>query len=313
MSDIAAFDKCSFGVSHTNLIRQVLVDGGAGTGSGSGEAALDVEEVSALAPAAKLDVYEAPQNFASWLDEEATIVGDDKASVVSTSWGACEGEFDQLSPGFQQVENVLFQQAAVEGQSWFAASGDSGSEGCSRNNPADTDLTVSDPATQPYVTGVGGTSLLAPSNPPPEVVWNDGGTADGLTGGGGGGGISKLWQMPSWQSGLAVPGVRGRYSSSIPCGAASGVYCREVPEVSASADEYHGGTVFYGGGGGAGGGRAQGAPQGGGVGALSDALCSSENLGPIGFANPALYRIASSAGTYSQAINHVTQGDHDTL
>ena len=313
MSDIAAFDKCYFGVSHTDSIRLVPVDGGTGAGSGSGEATLDVEEVSALAPSAKLDVYEAPQNFASWLDEEAAIVGDDNASVVSTSWGICEDEFDQLSPGFQQVENVLFQQAAVEGQSWFAAAGDSGSEGCSRNNPADTNLTVSDPATQPYVTGVGGTSLLAPSNPPTEVVWNDGGIADGSTGGGGGGGISKLWQMPSWQSGLAVPGVRSRYSSNFPCGAASGVYCREVPDVSASADENHGDTVFYDGTWTAFGGTSVAAPKWAAITALSDALCSSENLGPIGFANPALYRIASSAGTYSQAFNDVTQGDNDVL
>ena len=312
MSDIAAFDKCYFGASHTDLIRRVAVDGGAGTGPGSGEAALDVEEVSGLAPAAKLDVYEAPQDFASWLDEEAAIVGDDNASVVSTSWGTCEDEFDQLSPGFQQVENVLFQQAAVEGQSWFAASGDSGSEGCSRNNPADTDLTVSDPATQPYVTGVGGTSLLAPTNPPTEVVWNDGGIA-GSTGGGGGGGISKLWQMPSWQSGLAVPGVRNRSSSNIPCGAASGVYCREVPDVSASADEYHGDTVFFDGAWTAFGGTSVAAPKWAAITALSDALCSSEKLKPIGFANPALYRIASHAGTYSQAFNDVTQGDNDVL
>ncbi len=312
MSDVAAFDKCYFGVSHTGLIKRVPVDGGTGTGSGSGEAALDVEEVSALAPAAKIDVYEAPQSFASWLDEEAAIVGNDNASVVSTSWGTCEDEFDQLSPGFQQVENVLFQQAAVEGQSWFAASGDSGSEGCSRNNPTDTDLTVSDPATQPYVTGVGGTSLLAPTSPPTEVVWNDGGTASS-TGGGGGGGISKLWQMPSWQSGLAVPGVRSRYSSNIPCGAVSGVYCREVPDVSASADEYHGDTVYYGGGWTAFGGTSVAAPKWAAITALSDALCSSEKLGPIGFANPALYRIASRAGTYSQAFNDVTQGDNDVL
>ncbi len=312
-SDVAAFDTCYFGVSHADLIRRVSVDGGAGSGPGSGEAALDVEEVSALAPAAKLDVYEAPQNFASWLDEEAAIVGDDNASVVSTSWGVCEDEFAQLSPGFQQVENVLFQQAAIEGQGWFAASGDSGSEGCSRNNPANTDLTVSDPATQPYVTGVGGTSLLAPSDPPTEVVWNDGGVPGGSTGGGGGGGISKLWQMPSWQSGLAVSGVRNRYSSNAPCGAASGVYCREVPDVSASADEDHGDTVFFDGAWTAFGGTSVAAPKWAAIAALSDNLCSSEDLGPIGFANPDLYRIASSAGTYSEAFNDVTHGDNDVL
>ena len=212
LSDVAAFDECFFGRSHTSSITVLPIDGGQLPGPGSGEAALDVEEVSALAPAAHLDVYEAPQTFTSWIDEIAAIVSQDRASVVSTSWGLCEAELAADSPGFQQIENVLFQQAALEGQSWFAASGDSGSEGCSRNDPTDTSLSVSDPASQPYVTGVGGTTLLAPTDPPTEVVWNDGGIAGEGSDGGGGGGLSSLWQMPSWQSAPHVPGVKNGYS-----------------------------------------------------------------------------------------------------
>ena len=94
LSDVAAFDECFFGRSHTSSITVLPIDGGQLPGPGSGEAALDVEEVSALAPAAHLDVYEAPQTFTSWIDEIAAIVSQDRASVVSTSWGALRGGAD---------------------------------------------------------------------------------------------------------------------------------------------------------------------------------------------------------------------------
>ena len=50
MSDIATFDECYFGTDNTGNITVTNVDGGPGTGSGSGEAALDVEAVSAHRP-----------------------------------------------------------------------------------------------------------------------------------------------------------------------------------------------------------------------------------------------------------------------
>ena len=313
LSDVAAFDECFFGRSHTSAITVLPIDGGQLPGPGSGEAALDVEEVSALAPAAHLDVYVAPQTFTSWIDEIAAIVSQDRASVVSTSWGVCEAQLTADSPGFQQIENVLFQQAALEGQSWFAASGDSGSEGCSRNDPADNSLSVSDPASQPYVTGVGGTTLLAPTDPPTEVVWNDGGIAGEGSDGGSGGGLSSLWQMPSWQSALHVPGVKNGYSSGTPCGAAAGVECREIPDVSANADELHGDLVYYQGQWTSIGGTSAAAPKWAAVAALADATCASEHVTRIGFANPALYQIASSPATYAEAFNDVKVGDNDVV
>jgi hypothetical protein len=313
MTDVAAFDRCFFGISHTNLVNVVPIDGGAGTGFGSGEAALDTEEVSALAPAAQIDVYEAPGTLTSWIDEEAAIVAADNASIVSESYGLCESYLAQIDPGFMQIENVLFEQAALEGQSWFISSGDGGSEACSFSlgDPTQTELAVSDPGSQDFITSVGGTSMLAPTNPPTEVVWNDGGIADVTFDGGSTGGISDFGQMPSWQSGLGIPGVDNSYSSGTPCAAASGVLCREVPDVSGSADQFHGDTIFYGRGWTAFGGTSVAAPKWAAIGALTNQLCSTEGVGPIGFADPALYTVAGSS--YAQAFNDVTLGNNDVL
>ena len=71
------------------------VDGGAGSGPGVGEAALDIEQVIGLAPKANLVVYQAPNaNVDSPgsgpYDLYSQIVSDDRAQVVSVSWGSCE-------------------------------------------------------------------------------------------------------------------------------------------------------------------------------------------------------------------------------
>ena len=56
--------------------------------------------------------------------------------------------------------------AAAQGQSIFAASGDFGSNDCGNTTP--TTPSVDDPASQPYVTGVGGTTLTTTAD---KYVW----------------------------------------------------------------------------------------------------------------------------------------------
>ena len=52
--------------------------------------------------------------------------------------------------------------------------------------------------------------------------------------------------MPSYQlSAPAALNVINADSSGSPCGAASGSYCREVPDVSASTDPLHGYVVYW--------------------------------------------------------------------
>ena len=102
-------------------------------------------------------------------------------------------------------------------------------------------LAVSDPASQPYVTSVGGTSLghgaaqtLGP--PPTEQAWND---SLYYSEGAGGGGISETFAMPAYQQSLGT--VNG--SSGTPC-ASTGGDCREVPDVSADADPSSGYIIY---------------------------------------------------------------------
>ena len=154
--------------------------------------------------------------------------------MISSSWGECETAIQLAAPGTQQVENYLFEEAAAQGQTVFAASGDTGSDDCAgtqfHSNKAEPPyLSVDDPASQPDVVGVGGTSLLSDVQPlanEAEHAWND-----GANGGGGGGGISESWASPSWQADSGVPGIAN------PTG-------RLVPDVSADADEDHGITIY---------------------------------------------------------------------
>ena len=115
--------------------------------------------------------------------------------IVSDSWGLCE---DSLPPSFLQAESDQLQLAAAAGLSFYAASGDSGSSDCEPLQPSDTKLVVDDPASQPFVTGVGGTALHSANG------------ADSTTWKRGGGGISRNWSQPSYQSGNPHSQLRQR-------------------------------------------------------------------------------------------------------
>lgn len=223
-SDISAYMACFGGASVP--ISRILVNGGTGSKPGPGaiEVELDMELVLSAAPhLAGLRVYEASNTAAGYLAEWNQIISD-AVPIVSTSWGGCE------STAFAQAvylqENALFLVAAAQGQTIFAASGDKGSNDC--GYPIPTTPTVDDPASQPYVTGVGGTSLTLNSDNSmhQQGAWND---QYGATGGGN----SSLWTMPSWQFNAQLG---SNYSSGAPCHAGVGNFCREVPDVALDAD-----------------------------------------------------------------------------
>ena len=308
-SDIAAYQSC-YGTGA--LVSYQPVDGGAGVGAGSGEAAMDIEDIIGLAPKAHIIVYQSPNSASGAFDTYSTMITDDNASVISTSWGLCEPE---LGSRAAEAENTLFEEAAAQGISVFAAAGDDGSEACldpSAPSP-DTSLAVNDPGSQPFVTGVGGTSLTALGPPPTQSVWNDDTASDECSDGpcGGGGGVSSFWPMPSYQanapSGLNV--INGN-SSGTPCGAAAGSYCREVPDVSADADPLTGYVIYYNGGWMSAAGTSAAAPLWAAFTALVDASpdCAGR---AIGFANPDLY--AAAASDYSANFSDVTSGDNDIV
>ena len=316
-SDISTFDQC-YGLD--NAVSTIQVDLGAGLGAGTGEAALDIEDASSLAPQAKILVYEGPNNPSNLpgqgpFDTLQRIATDDAAQVVSTSWGQCEASNTPVGTGpgtAAGAEAVVFAEMAAQGQTVVAASGDSGSEGCwnlpdQPPLPLPTDLAVGDPASQPDVTGVGGTALPTGSTVG-EEVWNDCQGVASLTcaqdgGGAGGGGISANWAMPGWQEG-AGHGTVNAFSSGVPCTNGGG-YCREVPDVSAAADPSTSYIYYFDGQWGEVGGTSGGAPLWGALFAMTDGGCAS----PVGLANPFLYALGAEG---SSAFHDVTApGDND--
>jgi subtilase family serine protease len=293
-TDIAKYQSC-YGTSAS--VTYTKVDGGSGTGAGEGEAALDIEDVIGLVPEANIIVYQGPNTDSGGYDTYNSIISADKANVVSTSWGECESEEGSSAAS---SENTLFEEAATQGQSIVAAAGDSGSEDCGTNS-----LAVDDPASQPYVTGVGGTTLSTLGPPPSQTVWNESANGSGA----GGGGISTLWTMPSYQSGAPSSlNVINSGSSKTPCGASSG-YCREVPDVSADADPYSGYVVYYDGSWTGIGGTSAAAPLWGAFLALTDASSTCGGTA-VGFANPMLYSVAGGSG-YSSDFYDVKSGNND--
>jgi Pro-kumamolisin, activation domain/IPT/TIG domain len=343
-SDVRAFDTCYFGASAARQMLSRLhvhsVDGGQPPGSGSGEAILDVEDVSAIAPAATIDVYVGVSPGSDGtiydpVDGYAAIIDADTDQVISTSWGLCEQAIQAGQPGLQAAENLLFEQAAAQGQSVFAAAGDNGSDDCNTfetstpvagQNP----LSVDDPGSQPYVVSVGGTTIDdAATQPPAEQVWNDG--ADG---GGGGGGISQSWVMPSWQQAVTVPGIaqpgsavyaaanqveqafgyQPNFCQATVAGATSSTPCRLVPDVSAQADEFTGAITIYQaafGGWSTIGGTSSATPIWAATLALVNASSTCASTDGVGFVSPSLYAVASGSTAYSASFNDITAGDND--
>jgi subtilase family serine protease len=299
-SDVAAYQQC-YGTSAS--VRYVHVDGGVGTGAGQGEAALDIEDVIGLAPQASLDVYQGPVSSLGNDDEYARIVGDDADQVVTTSYGMCEPLAD---PALITAENATFAQAAAQGQVVFAAAGDSGSTDCygsGAGHTIDAMLAVDDPASQPNVIGVGGTTALSHG----EVVWNNSGS-------GGGGGISTDECMSGAQDNPLVPGVVSSLTiaNSTLCPTAPS-YPREVPDVSAVADPSTGYTVYWRGEWGAIGGTSAAAPLWAAVAALvADSPYCHAFGSTVGVDAASLYGLAATSA-YDQGFFDVTSGNNAVL
>jgi subtilase family serine protease len=307
--DISAYESC-YGLS--TPVSYTEVDGGAGTGSGSGEAALDIEDVMGLAPDATIDVYQEPNNGTdtATYDLYSAIVTADKDQVVSTSWGLCELDSDS---SLLQSEQTVFEQAATQGQTVFAAAGDDGSTDCygDPGTTHGTDLAVDDPGSQPYVLSVGGTSISSES----ENVWND----SGIQNGAGGGGVSAAWCMPAYQQQTSIPGLVSTESqTSTSC--TSVPYVRQVPDVSADADPQTGYVIYYDGSWTSYGGTSAAAPLWAAVAALIDAspFCADYGSGDAGVRPAGLYAVAAAAHSYiygessvPEALYDVTSGNND--
>ena len=242
------------------------------------ETTLDTEWMSSTAPNATINVIEGPNPQLSTFTELFNyVVEHNLSSVMTTSWGTPES---QTPTSTMSSDNQTFMQAAAEGITTFAASGDFGAYD-NTSSP-----TVDFPASSPFVTGVGGTWLnltqsgsnVAVSS---ETGWNRSG-----------GGVSTVFSRPSWQTG---------YGDFVSGGG------REVPDVSLNAKPSSGYFVYYNNTWDEAGGTSFGAPIWGGIISLENQVRLAKSEGPIGFLNPAIYKILNSAN-YSVSFNDVTSG-----
>lgn len=282
VSDINVYTQ-HFGLPAANL-KNILVDGGA-SGGIDPEVTLDIELALALAPQSQIYVYEGPNSDQGVLDTYNRIATDNIAKQVSTSWGMGE---DGVSAQYFQAENAIFQQMAAQGQTIYAAAGDSGAY----DDSSSQSLVVDDPGSQPYVVAVGGTRLTvdpssgAYSN---EVVWNDGAGQ-----GAGGGGVSAYWPLPAWQKSVST-----LYSKTH----------RNVPDVALNADPETGYSIFYNGQWTTYGGTSCAAPLWAAFTACINQVRSASQKPVLGFANPLLYAIGVGS-SYAADFHDVTSGNN---
>ena len=221
-----------------------------------GESDLDLEWSSATAPGANIVfVYTGGSGNNNGVFDSISYAVDERiGDIISVSYGACE----PLLGGFT-IETSL-EQAATQGQTVLAASGDQGSTACfespTTTNPTlavQEALAVNYPASSPNVTAVGGTEITAANSVVgtywseastsgtgpgddlltsatqyiPEIAWNDDSSQYGL--GSSGGGASTLFAKPAWQT-----GVTGIPSDSK----------RDVPDVALYSSPNYPGYLF---------------------------------------------------------------------
>ena len=254
------------------------VDGGSGAlGDGQVEVELDIEVLHAIAPKAGVTVFEGPNSDAGEVDTYQAIV-DSGIPTTSISWGAAESA--RTTSNINAVDAV-FKAGAAQGLGFYAASGDDGSD-----DAGDGGTSVDYPASDPYVTGVGGTKLTVTSANAfsKEVAWS-----------GGGGGKSSVFKIPSWQTAVQKSAGGG---------------FRQVPDVSAHANPSPGVSIYSQGSWSSVGGTSAAAPEWAAFAALYNQQAAAAGKANLGFANPALYAAngtgfhditSGSNGAYSAA------------
>ncbi len=297
--DLSAFQRQYLPASQRSTKLTVV---GGQAGPSSGESNLDLETLMEIAPQAHLVYFNLLHNLGANETLTAALLRGFKAvassypgAIWSLSLGFCEKAF-----GFADLHalDLVLAEAESHGTTVFASSGDSGGLECTPQNwgpiPTQQDVGVQVPAVLPLVTGVGGTTLSVTSSGAyaGETTWTDPALSQGT-----GGGVSTLFAQPSWQVGPGLP-------------TPSGSRPRQVPDVSADANPDTGNAIVSGGSNSVGGGTSLSAPIWAGLTALIDGYLRRNGRAPLGFANPALYRLAAGGARYT-AFHDVTIGGND--
>ena len=300
------------------------------------EVALDVETSHAIAPGANILLVHTNtaetlgvQGFPQMMMAEDYVVKNHLADVISQSFASAEDAFG--SPQSLQNLRYAYVDAKANGVTVLGSSGDDGTANARKTPVAQGGSTIPEPtvewpASDPLVTGVGGTYLctdpLATTNQPRTTYakpgvgakcgsskYNPGGKFAEVAWTFSGGGFSHIFDRPTWQS-------------TLPAGSSFAGSTRGVPDVAFQASAATGALVYLslppdGQSGlscGAGpcstgwydiGGTSLSCPQWAGIVAIADQL----NGGRLGFINPALYRIGADPARYAADFYDVASGN----
>jgi subtilase family serine protease len=208
------------------------------------EQALDVQAVHTLAPAAKITFYAGADCAQGIYTALNTAVSQNTVSVITNSW-ATPGEND-VAPAVRDQLTSIAVQAAIQGQAILFSSGDAGdNSGIKDSNGVAQPAQPGFPASDPWVTAVGGTSVALNANNSVrfQTGWEDGGETQsggqwtplpadqGKFAGGSSGGVSKVYGAPDYQAGVVPASVAGGH--------------RAVPDIAMLASAYTGLAVGF--------------------------------------------------------------------
>ena len=267
------------------------------------ETTLDVEWAHAIAPGANILLVTTPvaetegvQGLQNIINAEQYVLANHLGNVFSQSFGTTEQAFkgnsdQQLLRRFDKT----YQQAAAQGVSVFAASGDGGVANTDKQGNVFLFPTVGFPASDPNVTAVGGTQIDQPTpvitSYSPEEVWNDGFGA-------GGGGYSVVFARPSYQDGVVSNAMRGLPDIAYNAAVISAVLVYESFDPTVSP-----GWALIGG-------TSAATPQWAALAALANNYAANKGKGPIGFLNPKLYMIGTNPIQYAADFHDITVGNN---
>jgi kumamolisin len=243
------------------------------------EIALDMQIIAGLVPAARIVVYFAGNSIASVADAIHEAVHDsvNRPQVLSICWGTAEKFWHD---DIRDTAQAALEDAMQLKVSVTVAAGDFLASG----GLSDGDAHVFYPASSPHVLACGGTTVtLENGRIGDEKVWNDSRTGTG-------GGISDIFQVPDYQSNLALP-----------LSVNDGAKRRGVPDVAAAAAAVPGYNIILDGQQMVKDGTSAVAP----LWAALIAMLNAQRGAPIGLINPLLYANTSLFRPITQRDNRV--------
>jgi hypothetical protein len=307
-TDVATYDALQIPPLNPANVKIVAVEGGNPLAQSNVETTLDLAMAQAMAPAAKVLLFQGSTGATGYLDDilHAMATFSPPLTVASCSLG-----FGNSSSSQQALDEL-----AVQGVSFFTASGDAGDIGDPHNNEdMDNQVLVGGTflSTNPLSTPLP-TPVYPPNYYAGETTWNRGGgiasgggimdgtdktVVCGCTGGGNCCNTSSI-PIPDYQLGVSMATNGGSTSF------------RNYPDVAMLADNVE---IIFGGGPVGIGGTSVAAPLWAGFTALMNQQAANNGVASVGYPNPAFYAIGLTRGSandlYATSFHDIADGGNN--